>query len=197
MLSTSGALLCYCDQRKLDWYLAKGIAERLEGEPPTIRCGRGTHLGFFGGGREGCGSGAAGTGPAATRTAPLAGPWLAPLLPGGLPMLRHLKGPARRMSARAPRPSRPGRCAGSAAAGLAATTHALRRPCRLLFEHKATDQDRGEGFYSHSKANHCVACGEGGHYLRYRWAGRAHRGGRAELGPRPPWSRAEQRVWHA
>lgn len=39
MLSTSGELLCYCDRRKLEWYVAKGIAERLQGEPPTIRWG--------------------------------------------------------------------------------------------------------------------------------------------------------------
>lgn len=41
-------------------------------------------------------------------------------------------------------------------------------PCRLLFEHKNTDQASGSQFYSQSKANRCVACGEEGHYLRYR-----------------------------
>ncbi|XP_024520048.1 protein RRP6-like 3 [Selaginella moellendorffii] len=32
-----GRLLCYCDRRKLEWYLQRGLAERLNEEPPAIR----------------------------------------------------------------------------------------------------------------------------------------------------------------
>lgn len=40
---------------------------------------------------------------------------------------------------------------------------------RLLFEHTQTDQDAGmDTFYSSSRENRCVVCGEQGHYLRYR-----------------------------
>jgi cation-transporting P-type ATPase D len=74
MLSQSGELLCYCDGKKLAWYLERGIAEKVAEEPPTIR---------------------------------------------------------------------------------------------LLFEHKSADQQAGlDGFYSQSKTNQCVVCGEDGHYLR-------------------------------
>lgn len=35
--------------------------------------------------------------------------------------------------------------------------------------HKTSDQEHGvEDYYMHSKENKCVACGEEGHYLRYR-----------------------------
>jgi hypothetical protein len=37
MLSTAGDLLCYCDARKLNWYLDKGLAELVQEDPPTIR----------------------------------------------------------------------------------------------------------------------------------------------------------------
>jgi hypothetical protein len=37
MLSTAGDLLCYCDARKLQWYLDKGLAEMVSHDPPTIR----------------------------------------------------------------------------------------------------------------------------------------------------------------
>jgi cation-transporting P-type ATPase D len=37
MLSTSGELLCFCDMRKLQWYVDRGLAERVLQEPPTIR----------------------------------------------------------------------------------------------------------------------------------------------------------------
>jgi len=37
MLSTTGDLLCYCDARKLHWYLDKGLAELVLEDPPTIR----------------------------------------------------------------------------------------------------------------------------------------------------------------
>jgi cation-transporting P-type ATPase D len=37
MLSTSGELLCFCDMRKLQWYVDRGLAERVQQEPPTIR----------------------------------------------------------------------------------------------------------------------------------------------------------------
>eukprot|EP00775_Hariotina_reticulata_P003770 gene3770-4029_t len=40
---------------------------------------------------------------------------------------------------------------------------------RLLFEHKNADQQVGlDGFYSTSRANRCVVCGQEEHYLRYR-----------------------------
>ncbi|KAF5833248.1 hypothetical protein DUNSADRAFT_10486 [Dunaliella salina] len=39
---------------------------------------------------------------------------------------------------------------------------------RLLFEHKKSDQDAGERFYSEQKINRCVVCGEEEHYLRFR-----------------------------
>lgn len=76
MLSVSGALLCHCDRRKLEWYTRKGLAKRVADDPPTIQ---------------------------------------------------------------------------------------------LLFEHQNIDQDTGEDeFYSQSKSNQCVGCGEQGHYMRYR-----------------------------
>lgn len=37
MLAITGELLCYCDARKLHWYLDKGLAELVTEEPPTIR----------------------------------------------------------------------------------------------------------------------------------------------------------------
>lgn len=37
MLSTTGELLCFCDMRKLQWYIDKGLAEKVEEDPPTIR----------------------------------------------------------------------------------------------------------------------------------------------------------------
>jgi hypothetical protein len=37
MLSTSGELLCFCDMRKLQWYVDRGLAERVLQDPPTIR----------------------------------------------------------------------------------------------------------------------------------------------------------------
>ena len=74
MLAQNGELLCYCDTKKVAWYLERGIAEKVGEEPPTIR---------------------------------------------------------------------------------------------LLFEHKNADQQAGlDGFYSQSKTNQCVVCGEDGHYLR-------------------------------
>uniref|UniRef100_A0A7R9V667 HRDC domain-containing protein n=1 Tax=Chlamydomonas euryale TaxID=1486919 RepID=A0A7R9V667_9CHLO len=39
---------------------------------------------------------------------------------------------------------------------------------RLLFEHKNADELAGSAFYSQSKANRCVVCGECRHWLRYR-----------------------------
>jgi hypothetical protein len=40
---------------------------------------------------------------------------------------------------------------------------------KLLFEHTTTDQDKGlDSFYTASRENKCVVCGEAGHYLRYR-----------------------------
>ncbi|KAG2495263.1 hypothetical protein HYH03_006536 [Edaphochlamys debaryana] len=76
MLSRDGALLCFCDTRKIAWYLARGLAVQVCEEPPTIQ---------------------------------------------------------------------------------------------LLFEHTTTDQQLGaDDFYTQSKANRCVGCGEADHYLRYR-----------------------------
>jgi hypothetical protein len=37
MLSQSGQLLCHCDERKLAWYVAKGLAVQVSDEPPTIQ----------------------------------------------------------------------------------------------------------------------------------------------------------------
>jgi cation-transporting P-type ATPase D len=37
MLSTTGELLCFCDMRKLQWYVDRGLAERVLQDPPTIR----------------------------------------------------------------------------------------------------------------------------------------------------------------
>ena len=49
---------------------------------------------------------------------------------------------------------------------------------RLLFQHQASDQASGQDvFYSQSKANRCVACGEQGHYPRYRWVQQGSGGG--------------------
>lgn len=74
MLSQTGELLCYCDTRKLQWYVDKGLADKVCGDPPTIR---------------------------------------------------------------------------------------------LKFEHKSADQQAGlDGFYTQSKRNRCVVCGEESHYLR-------------------------------
>jgi cation-transporting P-type ATPase D len=40
---------------------------------------------------------------------------------------------------------------------------------RLTFAHRDDDSQRGSAaFYTSSRANRCVACGEGGHYLRWR-----------------------------
>ncbi|KAL4859908.1 Protein RRP6-like 3 [Chlorella vulgaris] len=40
---------------------------------------------------------------------------------------------------------------------------------RLTFQHQTSDQQQGiSEFYTSQKANMCVACGETGHYLRYR-----------------------------
>ena len=40
---------------------------------------------------------------------------------------------------------------------------------RLTFAHRDDDRQRGSAaFYTSSRANRCVACGEGGHYLRWR-----------------------------
>ncbi|CAM6009797.1 unnamed protein product [Sphagnum balticum] len=32
-----GRLLCYCDRKKLEWYVNRGLAEYVEGEPPAVR----------------------------------------------------------------------------------------------------------------------------------------------------------------
>ncbi|GMH33336.1 hypothetical protein BSKO_01170 [Bryopsis sp. KO-2023] len=37
MLSVDGDLLCYCDRRRLDWYLKKGLANKISDEPYTIQ----------------------------------------------------------------------------------------------------------------------------------------------------------------
>ena len=40
---------------------------------------------------------------------------------------------------------------------------------RLRFQHRDSDQVAAvDAFYMTSKANHCVACGEEGHYLRFK-----------------------------
>jgi len=75
MLSKAGELLCHTDRNKVEWYLNRGIAEKVRDEPLTIR---------------------------------------------------------------------------------------------LLFEHKKSDQDAGERFYTEQKVNRCVVCGEEEHYLRFR-----------------------------
>lgn len=39
-MSANGDLLAYCDRKKLNWYVGKGLAEWVEGSedtPPTIR----------------------------------------------------------------------------------------------------------------------------------------------------------------
>ncbi|KAL4425764.1 hypothetical protein ABPG75_009780 [Micractinium tetrahymenae] len=47
---------------------------------------------------------------------------------------------------------------------------------RLTFQHKTGDQQQGTSeFYTVEKANRCVACGEEGHYLRYRVVPAAYR----------------------
>ena len=43
---------------------------------------------------------------------------------------------------------------------------------RLRFQHRDSDQAAAvDAFYMTSKANHCVACGEEGHYLRFKVRG--------------------------
>jgi cation-transporting P-type ATPase D len=37
MLSSTGDLLCFCDLRKLQWYVDKNLAELVTEDPPTIR----------------------------------------------------------------------------------------------------------------------------------------------------------------
>ncbi|PNH11910.1 hypothetical protein TSOC_001223, partial [Tetrabaena socialis] len=37
MLGLDGSLLCYCDARKLAWYLGKGLAVQVCDEPPTVQ----------------------------------------------------------------------------------------------------------------------------------------------------------------
>ena len=32
-----GHLLCYCDQRKLDWYIHRDLAELIEDDPPAVK----------------------------------------------------------------------------------------------------------------------------------------------------------------
>lgn len=40
---------------------------------------------------------------------------------------------------------------------------------QLCFEHKQVDQLHGlSSFYTESRKNHCVGCGESGHYVKYR-----------------------------
>ncbi|PRW59440.1 DNA damage checkpoint isoform A [Chlorella sorokiniana] len=76
MFSQDGELLCHTDRRKLEWYLKKGLAEKVSDDPLSVR---------------------------------------------------------------------------------------------LTFQHQTGDQQAGTSeFYSVKKSNQCVACGEQGHYLRYR-----------------------------
>eukprot|EP00271_Cylindrocystis_brebissonii_P017801 TRINITY_DN4772_c0_g2_i1.p1 TRINITY_DN4772_c0_g2~~TRINITY_DN4772_c0_g2_i1.p1 ORF type:complete len:969 (+),score=144.85 TRINITY_DN4772_c0_g2_i1:140-2908(+) len=35
--NTGGRLLCFCDKKKLQWYVSRGLAEYLSDEPPSIR----------------------------------------------------------------------------------------------------------------------------------------------------------------
>lgn len=37
IMAENGAPLCFCDRRKLDWYVERGLAERISEEPPTVR----------------------------------------------------------------------------------------------------------------------------------------------------------------
>ena len=37
MLSREGELLCYSDRRRLEWYVKKGLADKLADDPYTIR----------------------------------------------------------------------------------------------------------------------------------------------------------------
>lgn len=37
MLARDGSLLCHCDSRKAQWYLAKGLADRVSDNPLTIQ----------------------------------------------------------------------------------------------------------------------------------------------------------------
>ncbi|KAK2997159.1 hypothetical protein RJ639_025690 [Escallonia herrerae] len=73
--ANDGRLLCYCDRRKLEWYLRRDLAKLVEENPPAIM---------------------------------------------------------------------------------------------LLFEPKGFPEDEDNNFYTNSKKNICVGCGEGNHYLRYR-----------------------------
>ncbi len=104
MLSREGALLCYCDARKLQWYLARGLAAQVRVE--------GLGEGGWGEGRPG---------------------WL--LAAQGPVLLWLMAPPPRQVSDSPP-------------------------TIQLLFEHNTTDQQSGaDDFYTHSKANRCVACG--------------------------------------
>lgn len=35
--ASDGRLLCYCDQRKLDWYIRRDLAELIEDDPPAVK----------------------------------------------------------------------------------------------------------------------------------------------------------------
>ena len=55
MLSREGGLLCYCDTRKLEWYLGKGLAVQVGGGRGggglTLNQSRGGGVGARGGGK--------------------------------------------------------------------------------------------------------------------------------------------------
>ena len=37
MYSKENELLCHCDRKKAEWYIGKGLADRISDEPLTIR----------------------------------------------------------------------------------------------------------------------------------------------------------------
>jgi len=37
MLAPDGEMLCYCDKRKMNWYLERGLAEQIQANPPIFK----------------------------------------------------------------------------------------------------------------------------------------------------------------
>ena len=153
-----GRLLCFCDRKKLDWYVGRGLAEYVTAdtigsitESPfnTTNALPAPTLSKEGEGEEGGGGGGGGGGGRSEDDGK-----------------REREGCSSAASSGSLQPSsdsHDGHQAGSTAPLLAYPPS-----IRLLFEPKGRPEDDDNEFYIQSKRNCCVGCGEAGHYLRYR-----------------------------
>ncbi|CAI7830063.1 unnamed protein product [Closterium sp. NIES-53] len=171
--SGDGRLLCFCDKRKLEWYVGRGLAEYVTVDMlPSLQGAEETGLGAKGEAEvgsaaaddDGSDAAAAATDDVATEAAVAAATDDAVAAAEG---------------ATAEGATAEGATAAAIADSTAPTATDLPPTplppnlasplsVRLLFQPKGRPEDDENEFYIQSKSNRCVSCGESTHYLRYR-----------------------------